>query len=144
MPKCLVTVIGATIFWGGVSAYADCAAPVIILEDYGDNPIFEVVSCDPAEQHVESLRELRPERYGSVSYSDQEFVLTVIGANRDAQMLMRGDTEHWYYASGCSGIAKGMRLTKPEKRALCCDVGPVRTFPCAAGGIELLRIEGAQ
>ena len=122
------------------SAYADCVAKGFRKQDFPRNPIYEVVACGPAEPIVESLRQSRPDWFGTFSYSDGDVVITVKAANDDARKLMDRDIEYWYYPSGCTNVRAGMRFKRPKLRGLCCDVGPVRDLPCGVGGTQLLRI----
>jgi hypothetical protein len=122
-------------------AYADCVAQGFLEGDFPRNPIYEVVSCGPAEPVVELLRQSDPAWFGTFSYAEGDVVVTVKATNDDARKLMRGDTEYWYYASGCGSIREGMRFVQPELKELCCDVGPVRDLPCGVGGKQLLTLE---
>jgi hypothetical protein len=122
----------------GGAANADCTGK---FHSKKERPIYEVVACGPAEQIIESLRQSRPERFGTFSYTDADVVVTVKAANEDARKLVRGETEYWYYAAGCADIREGMKLVQPELRELCCDVWPVSDLPCGAGGMQLLTLK---
>lgn len=143
MRKCLTSVSAAfaTLFIAA-SASADCVVKGFRDGDFPRNPIYEVVSCGPAEPVVELLRRADPAWYGSFSYAEGDVVVTVRAANDDARKLMWEETEYWYYASGCGSIREGMRFRRPELKELCCDVGPVQSLPCGSGGKQLLTLEG--
>jgi len=141
--RVLATVCGALATLShGTSVYADCIAKAFSEKDFPPNPIYEVVSCGPAEPVVELLRQSHPAWFGTFSYADGDVVVTVRAANDDARRLMRRDVEYWYYPSGCGSIREGMRFVQPELRELCCDVGPVRSLPCGVGGKQLLTLKG--
>ena len=126
----------------GASAYADCVAKAFLEADVPRNPVYEVISCGPAEPVVELLRQSDPAWFGTFSYAEGDVVVTVKAANDDARKLMWREIEYWYYPSGCSSILEGMRFVKPQLKELCCDVGPVRSLPCGVGGKQLLTLEG--
>lgn len=141
MQRFLASVCGAFATLSlAASAYADCVAKGFLEENFPHNPIYEVVSCGPAEPVVELLRQSDPARFGAFSYAEGDVVVTVRAANDDARKLMWRDIEYWYYASGCGGIREGMRFVQPELRELCCDVGPARSLPCGVGGKQLLTL----
>jgi len=143
MPKCRAAICGALATASlGVSARADCVATGFPKGDLPHNPIYEVVSCGPAEPIVESLRRSDPAWFGTFSYAEEDVVVTVRAANDDARKLIRRDIEYWYYTLGCASIRQGMRFVQPELRILCCDVGPVRDLPCGVGGKQLLSLKG--
>ena len=123
------------------SAHADCVAKGFPEKGVPRNPIYEVVSCGPAESIVELLRQSDPAWFGTFSYAEGDVVVTVRAANDDARKLMWRDIEYWYYASGCGGIREGMRFVQPALKELCCDVGPVQDLPCGVGGKQLLTLE---
>jgi hypothetical protein len=120
------------------SANADCIGKA---HSKNEAPIYEVVSCGSAEQIIESLRQARPARFGAFSYTEADVVITVKAANDDARKLVRGETEYWFYAEGCSNVRAGMRFNQPDLREFCCDVWPVSDLPCGVGGIQLLALE---
>jgi hypothetical protein len=124
-----------------VPARADCIAK---LHAKNDRPVYEVVSCGPAEPIVEKLRQSRPDWFGKFSYAESDVVLTVRAANSAARKRMWEETEYWYYPSGCMSILEGMRFARPQLKELCCDVGPVNTLPCGIGGTQLLTLKGAR
>jgi hypothetical protein len=141
--KALAMVCGALAALSqGAPARADCMAKGFSEKDFPRNPIYEVVSCGRAEPVVELLRQSNPTWFGTFSYADADVVITVRAANDDARKLMWRDTEYWYYPSGCGSIREGMRFVQPDLRALCCDVGPVRSLPCGVGGKQLLTLKG--
>jgi hypothetical protein len=142
MKKALVSVYGALVaLTCCASANADCYAKAFREEEIPRNPIYEAVSCGPAEPVVELLRQSNPTWYGTFSYAEGDVVITVKAANDDARKLMWRATEYWYFASGCGNVREGMRFVQPELEDLCCDVGPVRSLPCGVGGKQLLRLE---
>jgi hypothetical protein len=141
--RTLATVCGALATLSqGASAHADCIAKGFSEEDFPRNPIYEVVSCGPAEPVVELLRQSNPAWFGAFTYTDADVVITVRAANDDARKLMWRDIEYWYYPSGCGSVRKGMRFVQPDLTELCCDVGPVRSLPCGVGGKQLLTLKG--
>ena len=143
MQRALATVCGALAALSqGASAHADCIAKGFYKENFPRNPIYEVVSCGPAESVVELLRQSNPAWFGSFSYADADVVVTVKAANDDARKLMSRHIEYWYYPSGCASIREGMRFVQPDLRELCCDVQPVRSLPCGVGGKQLLTLKG--
>ena len=108
MQRTLAAICGAlAILSQGNSAYADCIAKGFAEEDFPRNPIYEVVSCGPAEPVVELLRQSNPSWFGTFSYADADVVVTVRAANEDARKLMWRDTEYWYHSSGCGSIREG-------------------------------------
>ena len=121
---------------------ADCIAPYFSKGKHPRNPVYEVVSCGPAEPIVELLRQSRPTWYGTFSYAAEDVVITVKAANDDARKLMREATEYWYFPSGCANVREGIHFTKPNLMDLCCDVGPLSTLPCGVGGKQLLTLKG--
>jgi hypothetical protein len=123
------------------SVKADCVARGFTESEFPREPIYEVVSCGPAEPIVELLRQSDPSWYGTFSYAEGDVVITVRPANDDARKLMWREVEYWYYPSGCARVREGDRFRRPELRELCCDVGPVRDLPCGVGGKQLLTLE---
>jgi hypothetical protein len=123
------------------SARADCIAKLHPKNDY---PIYEVVSCGPAEPIVEMRRQSKPEWFGTFSYAESDVVVTVKAANKAARKRMWEELEYWYYPSGCTNIREGMRFARPQLKELCCDVGPVSTLPCGVGGTQLLTLKGSR
>ena len=123
-----------------LAAHADCVARGFLESDFPHNPVYEAVSCGPAERVVELLRKSNPRWLGAFSYLEGDVVITVKPANDDARKLMGRDIEYWYYPSGCAGVRDGMRFAQPEIRELCCDAGPISTLPCGIGGKQLVRL----
>jgi len=119
------------------SANADCIGK---FHSKKESPIYEVVSCGPAEPVIELLRKATPARFGTYSYAESDVVITVRPVNDDARKLTREATEYWYYSSGCAEIREGMRLRKPELKELCCDVWPVSSLACGVG-MQLMTLE---
>ena len=121
------------------SSKADCIAKLDTPK-----PIYEVVACGPAEPIVETLRQSKPDWFGTFSYSEIDTVITVKAANSDARKRMWDEREYWYYASGCVDIRVGMHFVRPQLKELCCDVGPVSSLPCGVGGTQLLTLKGSR
>jgi hypothetical protein len=143
MERVLASVCGAlAVLFCCAFAHADCIAKAFPDGEFPHNPIYEVVSCGPAEPVVELLRQSDPAWFGTFSYTEGDVVVTVRAANDDARKLMWKDVEYWYYPFGCGRIRGGMRFVQPELRELCCDVGPVRSLPCGVGGKQLLTPKG--
>lgn len=127
----------------GVSAHADCMARLPPKGDSAPKPIYEVVSCGPAQPVVEMLRRANPAKFGTFTYTRGDVVITVKAGNNDARKLMWQETEYWYYPSGCANVDPGMRISRPSFRELCCDVWPVSDLPCGVGGKQLLALENS-
>ena len=140
MARILLILVGFSSSLLALSALADCVAIGFVKGELPRNPVYEVISCRPAMEIVELLRQSDPGWFGTFTYSEDDVVITVKAANEDARKLMWKDTEYWYYSSGCSAVAVGARFARPELRVLCCDVGPVRDLPCGVGGKEILRL----
>jgi hypothetical protein len=121
-------------------AFADCVAMAFREGEAPTKPVYEVISCDPAEKVVEFLRSSDSNWYGTFTYSQGDVVITIRAANDDAQKLMREDIEYWYYPSRCDGVHQGMRIEQPVLTQLCCDLGPVTSLPCGIGGKQLLTL----
>ena len=132
---------GLAALCGCVSASADCIALLPPKGSYSHRPIYEVVSCGPAEPVVELLRQSNPAKFGTFSYAEGDVAITVKAANSDARKLMWQETEIWYYPSGCAGVRAGMRFLRPKLSELCCDVWPVNTLPCGVGGRQLMVLK---
>lgn len=105
-----------------------------------ENPVYEVVSCGPAETVVESLRESDSDWFGAFTYAEGDVAIEVRAANEDARKLMWSESEYWYFRSGCDGIQPGARIEDPVLAVTCCDLGPVSSLPCGVGGTELLTL----
>jgi len=126
---------------------ACCCAPAgadCIAKPDTRKPIYEVVACGPAEPIVETLRQSKPDWFGTFAYAEADAVITVKAVNDDARKRMWHETEYWYFPSGCADVRVGMQFVRPQLKELCCDVGPVHSLPCGVGGTQLLNLKASR
>jgi hypothetical protein len=125
-----------------LSASAECMAIAFRTGEEPKNPIYKVLSCRPAKEVIDQLRQSNRNWYGDIQYRAGDVAISVSASNEDATKYLGSGSEYWHFASGCSDFPEGRLLVLNELKldSRCCDLGPVRDVQCGLGGKRLLEL----